>query len=266
MSEESAATTEATTETTTETTTEAAPTTLLSAVSDEPLTLGEGEWLQTATQKGIGDKPEWMLDKHKTVEDQAKNYVELEKRFGAFTGTPKEGYKLNLPEGVEGDFDAQDPMLVAATEWATKSGVSQQGFDELITMYINGTIESPEAIEAARNAELIDVLGPNHAQEIQQVSGILTNMMTPDQYEAIKPLVNSPQAVKLVQLMNLASAPKVPPVSGGVNPEGVTKEGLNELRAQRYKDGPHKGERIWQVDPEFRKKVDAYSLALHGTD
>ena len=36
-----------------------------------------------------GERPEWLKDKYKTVEDQAKAYNDAEKKLGGFSGSPE---------------------------------------------------------------------------------------------------------------------------------------------------------------------------------
>jgi hypothetical protein len=91
--------------------------TLLDASTPE---LNEGEYFLSDGIKGTGDTPEWYKgDKYKSVAEQAKAYTELEKKFGGFTGAPKDGY--SGPEGIESD----DALLQELTEFAEKTGMSQ---------------------------------------------------------------------------------------------------------------------------------------------
>ena len=69
--------------------------TLTSLVDAAEPTLGEGEFFLSEGIKGVGDLPEWYkADKYKSIAEQAKAYTELEKKFGGFTGAPKDGYSL----------------------------------------------------------------------------------------------------------------------------------------------------------------------------
>ena len=96
---------------------EAVSETLLDASTPE---LNEGEYFLSDGIKGTGDTPEWYKsDKYKSVAEQAKAYTELEKKFGGFTGAPKDGYAG--PEGIEPD----DALLQELTEFANKTGMSQ---------------------------------------------------------------------------------------------------------------------------------------------
>ena len=88
-------------------------------------TLAEGEYFLTEGIKGTGDAPEWyMSEKYKSVADQAKAYTELSKKFGGFTGSPKNGYAI--PEGV----DDEDELMQALKGFAEKTNMNQSSFDE----------------------------------------------------------------------------------------------------------------------------------------
>lgn len=221
--------------------------------------LTEGQWLVSDSVLGTGDKPEFMLEKFKTLDAQAKGYSELEKQFGAFTGAPEE-YKLNVPEGVEGEFDMEDPMLKAGMEFAKANNMNQEGFDQMVGMFINGQV-ADQAL--AKDAE-IEALGTNADQRINTVNQFLQNNMEADVYKEIQPLVNSADSVKLLEAVINATAPRVAPIDGGSNPDGFTKAGLAAMREIRVEGGPNDGKLKWHVDSEYRKEVEAYSKNLHG--
>lgn len=221
--------------------------------------LKDGEWLVSDSVLGTGDKPEFMLDKFKTMGEQAKGYAELQQKFGAFTGAPEE-YKLNVPEGLEGEFDMEHPMLKAGMEFAKANGMNQEGFDAMASMFINGEVADRTLAEEAEKLEL----GNNSEQRIATVNQFLQNNMEAEAYAEVRPLVNSAGSVKLLEAVINATAPRVAPIDGGSNPEGFTKAKLNEMREIRVESGPNQGKLKWHVDPEFRKEVNRYSENLHG--
>ena len=98
--------------------------TLLDASTPE---LGEGEYFLSDGIKGTGDMPEWYKgDKYKSVAEQAKAYTELEKKFGGFTGSPKDGYQG--PVGIATDA----ALLQELTEVATKTKMTQEALGESV--------------------------------------------------------------------------------------------------------------------------------------
>ena len=118
--------------------------------------------------------PEWYKgDKYKSVAEQAKAYTELEKKFGGFTGAPKDGYAG--PEGIESD----DALLQELTEFATKTNMSQEAFGEAWELL---TAQS-EAVEAVSQEQEIAALGSNAEERIKNVEGYLKNNLDADDYE-----------------------------------------------------------------------------------
>jgi hypothetical protein len=89
-------------------------------------------------------------------------------------------------------------------------------------------------------------------------------MLDAKTFAEISPYVNTPGAVRAIQAVIMASAPKVPPIEGGNNPEGFTMAKLTEMRNERIAEGPNKGELRFHKDAGFRKQIDAYSKSLHG--
>lgn len=223
--------------------------------------LADGEWMVTPTLKGVGDKPEFMLEKFKSMDAQAQAYGELEKKFGAFTGSPDD-YALNMPEGVEGEFDADDPLLKAGIEFAKESNMSQDAFDKMVGMWVSNTAQMDQSDSQAE----LEALGPNSAQRIQNVTQFLQNNLEAEVYEKMHPLINSADSIQIVEMLVNATAPRIPPINGGSNPDSVSKAGLQAMREQVYSDGPNKGELRFHHDPEFRKEIEAYSTQLHGPD
>lgn len=63
-----------------------------STVENTESQVTEPKFLFADGVEGTGETPEWFKsNKYKTVADQAKAYTELESRFGAFSGAPKDG-------------------------------------------------------------------------------------------------------------------------------------------------------------------------------
>ena len=94
-----------------------------SLLDDATPTLADGEWFQSEGIKGTGDKPEWYQSDHfKSVDEQAKSYGELQKKFGSFVGSPKDGYEL--PEG----FSKEDALAQEVIIFGEETNLSKEGF------------------------------------------------------------------------------------------------------------------------------------------
>jgi len=131
--------------------------TLTSLVGATEPTLAEGEYFLSENIKGVGEMPEWYkADKYKSVAEQARAYTELEKKFGGFTGAPKDGYELY--DGVESD----DALWAELVEFGTANNMNQSALHqawELLTA-------QEEAVEQVSVEEEIGKLGPNAAEQI----------------------------------------------------------------------------------------------------
>jgi len=83
-----------------------------------------------------GEHPEWFkADKYKSIEDQAKAYTDLEKKFGGFTGAPEE-YEFALSEGLEFEVAEDDPLLSDFKEMAKEMGMSNEAFNRVANKYV----------------------------------------------------------------------------------------------------------------------------------
>ena len=236
MSEEQAAPEEITSET------------LLDASSPE---LGEGEYFLSDGIKGTGDTPEWYKgDKYKSVAEQAKAYTELEKKFGGFTGAPKDGYAG--PEGIESD----DALLQELTEFATKTNMSQEAFGEARELL---TAQS-EAVEAVSQEQEIAALGSNAEERIKNVEGYLKNNLDADDYEVVRDLVTDAKSIQLIEYMVRATAPTKLPIDGGQHPTGMT---WSDIEAEMFKKNDN-GQLLRSIDASHEAKIQKMMQEFGG--
>ena len=212
--------------------------------------LGDGEYYLTEGIKGSGDVPEWYQGtKYKTIAEQAKGYSELEKKFGSFTGTPKDGYQLG--DGVEKD----DALVNEMIEFATSINMNQDGFEKGLALLM----AQGEAVGAADTEAEMEKLGPNAAARLTTIEGFLKNNLGED-YEKLRHAVNNADVVALVEKLIHATAPKKLPKDGGDNPEGLTWEAI-EKEMFRKDDN---GNMLRSISPEHEKKVQAMLVAWGG--
>lgn len=107
----------------------------------DPAAAANTEWFWTDGVKGADKRPDWLkADKYKTVADQAKAYIDLEKKHGElaakfkdFAGAP-EKYDLTVPEDLKDKLEwlPDDPLLAQFQTLAKESGMSQPIFEKLL--------------------------------------------------------------------------------------------------------------------------------------
>ena len=200
-------------------------------------------WMMAEDIKGEGDAPEWFKsNKYKTVADQAKAYAGLESKLGAFTGAPEDGYKVELPEGIEGELDSEDPMLVSFNEWAAEAGLSQEKHTELLALYVNGLIEEQPAIE-----DEIKRMGKDAPQRINDFTSWAKANFDESEFVTLQGLATTAEGFSILEKMRGLSRETDVSAPDNVKPvDNTTKEALYELVADpRYAESP-----------TFRKEVD----------
>ena len=205
-------------------------------------TLNEGEYFLSDGIKGSGDTPDWYKgDKYKSVAEQAKAYTELEKKFGGFTGAPKDGY--SGPEGIEGD----DALLQELTEFATKTNMSQEAFGDAWELLS----AQGQAVEQVTQEQEIASLGDNAQERIKNVEGYLKNNLDAEVYEEVRNLVTDARSIQLVEHLVRATAPARLPIDGGDHPSGMT---WADVEAEMFKKNDS-GQLLRSIDSNHEAKI-----------
>jgi hypothetical protein len=230
---------------------EAEATTESTETTETTEVVSEG-WMMSEDVKGEGEAPEWFKSsKYKTVADQAKAYAGLESKLGAFTGSPEDGYKVELPEGMDAEIDAEDPMLVSFNEWAAEAGLSQERHTELLGIYANGLMESQPAIE-----DEIKRMGKDAPQRINDFTAWAKNNFDEAEFETLQGLAITAEGFGILEKMRgMLRETDVSAPDNVKSVDNTTKEALEELvKDPRY-----------QESPAFRKDVEKKFQDFYGT-
>lgn len=204
-------------------------------------TLAEGEYFLAEGIKGVGDAPEWFdSNRFKSVDQQAKSYLELEKKFGGFKGTPKDGY--SLPEGV----DSEDEAVKAFIELASDGNMSQDFFDKGFELFQAQMGVSEEVTTENEMAKL----GDNAQQRIKTVETFLRNNAG-DKYSELQSMVTTADSVALIEAMINVMAPKKLPIDGGEHPEGLTWDDIEKEMFRKNEEG----QLLRSVDIKHERKI-----------
>lgn len=205
------------------------------------------EWYWNESQKGEGNRPDYLLDKYKSVEAQAKALPELTKTLGKFKGAPKDGYNLdNVPAGIDKD----SPLLKGYMDVFKEMNLSQEGFEQVTSKYadiVTGLVETPEQITQKLGAE---------GKAIQErVSNWVSTMPKEDQ-EAIAQWITSAEDVKALDRIRSSQATSRMPtanesVTGFETSKAVEAEKNKNFR--RYvEDEAYRAE----ISRRFRKAME----------
>lgn len=188
-------------------------------------------WKLADEINGEGDRPDWFKDKYNSVSDQAKAYSELEKKFGGFTGAPEEDYELTTPEGIEGEFDMEDPRISWFQQTAKNANMSQDTF----TQMLHGWIEQEAGVSGGSREAEIQALGSNAQSRLKDLGDWGAANLSSDQFEGMKMLASSASGVEVLEAL-ISKTQKNGVANVAAVQTGITKESLQDRIADpKYK-------------------------------
>lgn len=249
--------------------------------SDHQVTLQEASDMQDAIQEvtettdvelageeAETERPEWLPEKFKSVEDMAAAYKELEKANSTPEETPEGDPETETPEAsteeVEEAVEAAGlDMEALSSEWDTEGELTQESYDklaavgitpEMVAMYAAGV----EAQTSATQAEMLEPLGGDRAAydemvswasnalsdaEIDAFNGVLETGNTPAIKLAVAELAAKHGDANGVEPVNLLQGA---PSAGGSSVYGSTADLMTDMSNPEY-----------ARNPAFRAKVAA---------
>ncbi len=212
------------------------------AASAAPVTpVVPAKWFYDENVPGTGDVPEWLKTaKYKSAIEQAKAYPELEKKFGSFTGAPKDGFKFNVPEGfelAEGYKLEEDPMFAGFADWAKESNLSQEGFDKIVGLWAqHNSLPDP----AAQIAEAKKALGEKADSRIAAVVTWGNANLDAAEFAKLRSATTGENAAAVVEVVEAIIAktrqPAMPKPGDDVPLGGANAEAA--IKAEMAKRGP----------------------------
>lgn len=219
------------------------------------------KWFYGDGTPGKGEPPPWYLaDKYKTVEAQAQAYPELAKRFGAFVGAPKEGYKLELPAdiGVTAEFETDNPLLTEFREWAQGAQLSQQGFSQVL-----GMLAKYEAAQQPDMSQIKSDIGERADERLTAVAQWGKANLDAATYTDLRAAMSGTNAAivfKAVEaLVNKTRQPAAP--KPGADVVAAQAQGEAAVKA-RMAERDASGQLKFMTDPIFRNEVEKQLVAL----
>lgn len=224
------------------------------AKKDEPKA-DEPAWFLAEGVPGTGKPPEWYKsDKYKSVDEQAKAYPELEKRFGAFKGAPKDGkYEApKLPENVEGEFLTDHPMFTEFTTWAAKNQLSQEAYNDVL-----GMLAQYEASQAPDMGEIKKAVGDNADARIAAIAQWGKANLDDAGYQTLREATAGPNAAAVFKVLEavVAKTRQVQMPKPGQDLPAAQAGGIEAIQAAQAKKNDQ-GQRLYDIDPKYRAMVE----------
>jgi hypothetical protein len=219
------------------------------------------EWFYADGTPGKGEMPLWFkADKYATVEKQAEAYDHLEKRFGAFTGAPKDGkYEVKLPEGVGVELVNDHPLLTDFQKWAAEHQLNQGGYNELI-----GMLAQYEAAQIPDMNEIKGQLGANADARITAVAQWAQANLTPVEYQKVQAATTGSNAAAVLEVLEgvIAKTKQVVLPKPGQDVVAAQPMGRSAIEAMMQKRDSN-GQLMYFADEKYRANVDAETRRLY---
>lgn len=177
---------------------------LLDAVEIENnKTTNPNDWEWGEGLKGDGKKPDWIRKEFKSVQEQAKAYNALVKKFGDFHGAP-ENYNFSSVENSEFHVHAEAQNSKEFTKIAKDMGLSQDGFNKILGFFnkqVAPTFKGKGAAPIDSAAEIAK-LGEGGREKVQILNTWLMNEH-PESYGTFKKMMRTADDIKaFFQLRN----------------------------------------------------------------
>jgi len=180
------------------------------------------------------ERPDYLQEKYKTVEEQAKAYPELLKKYGEFKGAP-EAYDLaKLPEHL----NRESPLITKMAERFKAMNLSQEGFEAVVKDFVSIQEEFAEV----KPQQIMDELGPMGKDIIGRVGNWIKNF-SPEEQETFKNWSMSGKDIQLLDKLRastpLSRAPTQADLAGHYGFETMKAvEAEKSLNWDRYKNDP----------------------------
>ena len=212
-------------------------------------------WVLAEGVLGVGEKPSWLkTEKYKSVADQAAAYPELEKRFGAFKGAPKDGkYEHPKLEGVGVELVAEHPLLSEFQKWAVVNQLNQEGYEQLV-----GMLAQYEVANVPDMAAIKAQVGENADARITAAAQWGAANLDAQGYALFREATAGPNAAAVFKVMEavIAKTQQAALPKPGQDNAAVGQGGLESIQALQAARDPITGKRLWDTDPKHRAMVE----------
>lgn len=201
------------------------------------------------------ERPDWLLEKFETVEDQAKSHSEMFKQFSKKTddikadimadlpneyrktvGVPEDPSEYAYPETLEAPSESVDKAL---RDWANKNNVSKDGFTELLEGVYGQTV--------ADARKEFEQLGEHGEQRIETVNKWVSKNIDLQHNAAVSRMMQTADGVAFMEtIMEMNGDSGFAPTDGGdTGARELTRESIREAQADPR----------FQTDVAYQQKV-----------
>ncbi len=202
----------------------------------------EPKWYLDEGIPGIGDRPDYLEPKYKTMADQARSYKDLQKALGATSGSPDEYDFGNFKDVI----DIGNQHLQEYVNYAKQNRISQEAFNKTLDTFVNY-----QKSFQPNMSEEVAKLGPDGAMKIDTVRRWAENNLSEQAIQTVGKIATSAEVINFLDEMRQFQfhASQQPPGSTS-NAGDFTPLTVAEVEAemqQNYK--------LYNSDPRYRAEI-----------
>jgi hypothetical protein len=208
------------------------------------------------------ERPEWLQDRYlagdrgieEAIKEQAKGYNELRKQLGGFTGAP-EAYEFSLPEGAEGEIDAELPAYKEFLEIAKDANMSNETAQKLFNIFVGyqQSIINEIGADAQQQKQM---LGEKADQRLAALSGWGMNNLSKEDMEAYSSMLTTASQVQLMEkIISKTRGTQMHKTGESSNMPAFTEDDFRRaVQSERY-----------YSDPAYRAEIQKKAQAILPT-
>ena len=215
-------------------------------------------------------KYDFVKDKYRTngrseddaLREQAKAYAELEKRLGARTGAPDD-YTVDLAQEIKDagyEFDTEDPLFNDAKALAKSLDLSQEGFNQMMSIYAQAEMAKDLAYQAELR-EQIKAMGPDGERRIKDLEAWANKSLPDDLRDGFLEAGVSINAIRAMEhIVSMTLGKPVNPVDA-VSAPAMTETELRNIQFAVDQNGV----RLMSYDKDHQRKYYEARARLYGS-
>lgn len=214
----------------------------------------ESGWYWDENVPGVGARPEWLKEKYGKVVDQAKAYIDAEKRLGASDTVAPDEYELS---DYSESLDLENPHIVDLKNKAKELRLSQEALKNLIDPIVKYQQSLLPNVD-----EEIKKLGDHAQTRINTVNTWATNHLSEKAVETLGKISHTADVVELIdeiRQLHFQTQSRVPTGNQGQQKiVMVTAESVQNEIVQNYAR--------YQNEPAYRMELQNKLKQALGED
>lgn len=209
-----------------------------------PETVQQPAWFIDEGIPGVGNRPDWLPGKFKTVADLSKSYNELEKRVGTVPDT----YDFTKSKFLDPDYAPFQDLQTFAKE----KRVPQEFIDKMLE-----SVDKYMSEFTVDMGEEVKKLGDNGKERVITLDNWAKANLSKNAYEALTGSLTNAESIKALEELRgkmMSGTPQVPNDNGTV----PTSASLDDIKMELANNlGKYKTDESYRKDLQRRLEVAA---------